>query len=168
MRDFTMVRRLPTSLAAGVGRVMARWNYEEWLLGELVTELLGADRRGKLAVRGLRAEERVALIEDLMRVRKLAARGDLADLRASLRWAKRERDLLAHGMWLRRPGTRKLHILETRRMRRGARPRAVRKTARDLSATYREIDRLVGVTKRLERELRRALKARARAHGKET
>ena len=161
MRNFTMVRRLPTSHAAGIGRVMARWNYEEWLLNAVVYRLLDIDRgRGRLAVRELRADERVALIEDLMRVRKLAVRSYVADLRRSLRQAKRERDLLAHGLWLRHPATRKLHILRTRGMGRKARPQAVRKTARDLSASYREIDRLVGLTRRLERELRRALAAR--------
>ena len=162
MQDFRVVRRLPTSLASGIGRVLARWNYEEWLLAQIAYRLLGADPiRGRLAVRSLRPHEQVALIKDLVRVRGIAVKADFADLERGLRTVKAERDLLAHGLWLRHPKTRRLHVWRTGGpgLARAMKPQAIRMRARDLRSTYREIDRLIRLTRQLEKNINAVLRA---------
>jgi hypothetical protein len=149
---------------------MVRWTYEEWLLTQITSRLLGADpERGRLAVRGLRPHEHVELIKNLIRVRGIAVKADFAELAKGLRSVKAERDLLAHGLWLRHPRTRRLHIWRTRgewrptpaepAVSRPIKPEAVRKTARDLRSTYREIDRLIRLTRQLEKNINAALRA---------
>ena len=39
MINYPEVRRIPTSYATGIGRVMARWAYLEWQLGTILCKL---------------------------------------------------------------------------------------------------------------------------------
>lgn len=162
MRIVPEVRRLPSSYASAIGRVLARWSYEEWLLERILYRLLAVDpRRAGKAVRALRPDERVAMIRDLVKARGLTVAGEYSRMKTGLRRAKAERDLLAHGLWLRHPETGRLHIWWMgRRRAAGAKARPIPKTARDLRATYRELDRLIALTRRMEKDVTAALRAR--------
>jgi hypothetical protein len=99
-----VVQRLPTSYVTGIGRVISRWAYLEWLISRMTYEALGVNpKQGRLAVRQARPDEYVTLIQDLLKTRKLSVPIPDPDptLKARLRKAKAARDYLAHGLWTR-------------------------------------------------------------------
>jgi hypothetical protein len=168
MQNFPEVRRIPNAYAAGIGRVISRWAYLEWLLTDITYGVLNiGPKQGRMVVRDVRAYERVEMIRDLMKLRKIATTIDMNRLMDDLDAAEKDRNLLAHGMWIKHPSTGELHVWFIRgawrpdpkqqKVSRNIKPQAVRKTPADLTARYKDIDRLIGELRNLQTEVVKAV-----------
>ncbi len=168
MQNFLEVRRISNAYAGGIGRVISRWGYLEWLLTDITHRVLGmGPKQGRLVVRDARAYERIETIDTLMRLRQLKTNVNLRELASDLKSAESDRNLLAHGMWIKHPRTGRLHVWFIRgawrpdpkkpKVSRKIKPEAVRKAPADLRACYREIDRLIGELKKLRAEVEKAV-----------
>jgi hypothetical protein len=109
-----VVTELPLGIAAGVGNVVTRWAQMEWHLRMAVYVALRIDvKRGRVAVRQPRLEESITMIEDLLVLERRVVSADTNKLRKSLINLQRERDLIAHSVWLKDRNTGKLAVQST-------------------------------------------------------
>jgi len=95
---------LPDNLLAEIGRCLTLFAHIEWRLARFTYALLRLDREeGRLAVRDQRAGEQVATICDLLAHRQIKSNADTNGLQKRLKAAESQRNLLAHGIWLKDP-----------------------------------------------------------------
>lgn len=104
MRLLTATTDLPTALFREIGRVIVAYANLEHRLSAVIHTLLGLDpKRGRLAVREPRASDRVEIIKDLIELADIPVSVDLKVLMQTVDKAQRERDWIAHGLWLSDP-----------------------------------------------------------------
>jgi hypothetical protein len=102
---------LPDDIAAGVGRLMAHWSYQTFLLAKVTYTILGVSpKQARVAVRDPRPEDYVTMIEELMGLAGLTTSVSMKALKSGLKELKSLRDTIAHGLWLRNTETDALHI----------------------------------------------------------
>jgi hypothetical protein len=107
MREVPVTTDLPAALFREIGRVIVAYAKLEHRLSAMLYVLLGVDpKRGRLAVREPRATDRVEVIRDLIQVGKIDVATDMKLLADAVDQAQRERDQLAHGIWLHDPVTK--------------------------------------------------------------
>lgn len=169
MQDFPEVRRLPAPYAAGIGRIIARWAYQEWLLTEITRRAMGVGpKQARLAMRELRAEDHIKTMVQLLSVLKIEVKLPLDELKRDLRKQEDERNLYAHGMWIRDPKTRQLRIWRIRGswesgplqgQSKRIKPEPVKRSPADMKATCREMDRLARLSWKLHQRVKAALAA---------
>jgi hypothetical protein len=84
----------------------------EWLLNKTIYDVLNvSSAEGRLAVRDPTPDQRVDLIEDLMRLKGIKNTVErIGDLKSFLKDAKTKRDAVAHGVWLRADGDPTLYL----------------------------------------------------------
>ena len=113
MKKLPIVIDLPTPIAREIGRIIAAHSTLEQYLTRVIYMILGVGPKdGRLAVREPRTEDRLDLILDLQEVE--LTKTDILLLRDSLTAAKRERDKVAHGVWLKEPDDGRLFIRFTK------------------------------------------------------
>ena len=106
-RDVPVVRDLPPNLMREIGRVIFFHSYVEWRLGLIIYDILHVTKvLSRLVPRDPRAMDQFDLICDLVSLKNVKTGVDLIRLRRSLVSATSERDLLAHGTWVRDPKTK--------------------------------------------------------------
>jgi hypothetical protein len=106
-RDVPVVRELPPNLMGEIGRVIFSHAYVEWRLNLIVYDFLHVTKVLRRLVDGdFRAIDRFDLICDLISLKDVKTGVDLIRLRKSLLSATTQRDLLAHGTWVRHPQTK--------------------------------------------------------------
>jgi hypothetical protein len=105
--DAPVVRDLPPNLMREIGRVIFFHSYVEWRLGVIIYDILRTTKvLGRLVARDSRAMDQFDLICDLISLKDVKTGVDLIRLRKSLVSATTQRDLLAHGTWVRDPRTK--------------------------------------------------------------
>jgi len=106
-RDVPFVRDLPPHLMGEIGRVIFSHAYVEWRLNSIVYDFLHVTKvLGRLVGRDIRPMDQFDLICDLISLKDVRTGVDLIRLRKSLLSATTQRDLLAHGTWVRHPQTK--------------------------------------------------------------
>ena len=106
-RDAPVVRDLPPNLMREIGRVIFFHSYVEWRLGLIIYDILHVTKvLSRLVPRDPRAMDQFDLICDLVSLKNVKTGVDLIRLRKSLVSATSQRDLLAHGTWVRDPKTK--------------------------------------------------------------
>ena len=106
-RDVPVVRNLPPNLMREIGRVIFSHSYVEWRLGLIIYDILHVTKiLGRLVPSDPRAIDQFDLICDLVSLKDVKTSVDLIRLRKSLLSATTQRDLLAHGTWVRDPKTK--------------------------------------------------------------
>jgi len=106
-RDVPVVRELPPNLMGEIGRVIFSHAYVEWRLNLIVYDFLHVTKvLGRLVGRDIRPMDQFDLICDLISLKNVRTGVDLIRLRKSLLSATTQRDLLAHGTWVRHPQTK--------------------------------------------------------------
>ena len=106
-REVRVVRDLPPNLMREIGRVIFFHSYVEWRLDLIIADILRVTKvLGRLVAEDPRTMDRFDLICDLVSLKNVKTRVDLIRLRKSLLSATIQRDLLAHGTWLRNPKTK--------------------------------------------------------------
>jgi hypothetical protein len=92
---------LPADLSREIGRIVVHWAYFEHCIQEMNWTALGvAPAAGRIAVREPRAEDRLEMLRDLVKLRN--ATWDDAIYKSILKNSKllkAKRDLVAHGIW---------------------------------------------------------------------
>lgn len=105
--EVPVVRDLPHNLMGEIGRVIVFHSYVEWRLGLIILDFLRATKvLGRLMDKDSRAMDQFDLICDLVMLKGVKTGVDLIHLRKSLLSATTQRDLLAHGTWVRDPKTK--------------------------------------------------------------
>jgi hypothetical protein len=100
--EVTVVRDLPPNLMREIGRVIFFHSYVEWRLSVIVCDILRVTKvLGHLVARDSRTTDQFDLICDLISLKNVKTGVDLIHLRKSLVSATTQRDLLAHGTWVR-------------------------------------------------------------------
>jgi hypothetical protein len=100
-------RNLSPNLMREIGRVIVYHSYMERRLGLIIYEILHVTRvLSRLVPRDPDAVDQFDLICDLVSLKNVKTSVDLIRLRKSLVSAMRQRDLLAHGTWVRDPKTK--------------------------------------------------------------
>lgn len=93
---------LPTSIADGVGRAIARHSYLEWVMGQVLYSLLEISiKQGRKIVPRPDPRQYAAAVEGLFAFHKLESRFDFATLGRRIAAADRARDALAHSVYMR-------------------------------------------------------------------
>lgn len=106
-RDVPVVRRLPPNLMLEIGRVIVAHSYVEWRLGLIIYDILQVTKvLSRLVPRDPHTIDQFDLICDLVGLKNVKTSIDLIRLRKSLLSAMTQRDLLAHGTWIRDPKTK--------------------------------------------------------------
>lgn len=107
-RDVPVVRDLPPNLMREIGRVIFFHSYVEWRLGLIINDMLHVTKvLGRLVAKDdYRTMDQFDLICDLISLKDVKTDVDLIRLRKSLLSAATQRDLLAHGTWVRDPKTK--------------------------------------------------------------
>lgn len=106
-REVSIVRDLPPNLMREIGRVIFFHSYVEWRLGLIINDTLRTTKvLRRLVHHDSRVMDQFDLISDLVGLHAIKTRVNLIDLRKSLLSASTQRDLLAHGTWMRKPQTK--------------------------------------------------------------
>ena len=106
-RDVPVVRNLPPILMSEIGRVIVFHSYVEWRLGLIISDILRTTKiLSRLLARDSRTMDQFDLICDLVSLKDVKTGVDLIRLRKSLVSATTQRDLIAHGTWVRDPKTK--------------------------------------------------------------
>ena len=99
--------RLPVYYSTQIGRIITRWAYLEWRLHETAYLLLKiGPKEGRLAVRAPRVADYVTMLQDIARVKSVTVTENWKDLKNLLVEAESYRNRLAHGVWMKCPGTK--------------------------------------------------------------
>jgi hypothetical protein len=115
VRELPVVLNLSPLLCREIGRVITRHAYLEWRLSKIIYALLSVGpKEGRLAVREPRATDRLVLIRDLVHLKGLEIRADLDLLAEAIDSVTRQRDQLAHGIWLRDSATQTFFLRLTK------------------------------------------------------
>ena len=100
-REVPVVRDLPPNLMSEIGRVIVFHAYVEWRLSLIIYDFLHLTKvLGGLVAKDARATDQLDLICDLISLKNVKTNVDLIRLRKSLASATNQRDLLAHGTWV--------------------------------------------------------------------
>ena len=106
-REVLVVRDLPLNLMREIGRVIFFHSYLEWRLGLIIYDILRVTKvLSRLVARDSRTMDQFDLICDLVSLKDVKTGVDLMRLRKSLISATTQRDLLAHGTWVKDPKTK--------------------------------------------------------------
>ena len=106
-----IVHDLPDALAAAIGRVVAAYSRLEHKMLMIVALLLQLQKpEARVALRNGRPTDLLDTALQIFALRDIDYRIDAAKLKSSLEAAKRERDLLAHGVWLKQPHSPILYL----------------------------------------------------------
>jgi hypothetical protein len=90
-----------------IGRVIVFHSYVEWRLGLIISDILRTTKiLSRLLARDPRTMDQFDLICDLVSLKDVKTGVDLIRLRRSLVLATTQRDLIAHGTWVRDPKTK--------------------------------------------------------------
>jgi hypothetical protein len=105
-REVPVVRDLPPNLMGEIGRVIFYHSYVEWRLDLIIYDILRTTKViNSLVSKDIRAIDQFDIICDLISLRNDKTDVDLIDLRKSLLLASTQRDMLAHGAWVKDPKT---------------------------------------------------------------
>jgi hypothetical protein len=157
---------IQTGIAATVGRIVVFHGLLEAKLGRLVQLLAGIDPKvGRIVLRKARGKELIGMMEDVAFALKLDLKTDLTKLQETINRLKGERDLIAHGVWIKRGKqlyiqvTSGLHPLEGTPHNTDAKIDPTKKavTQEWLSALLRDIKGASRAADRLEPVFRKAL-----------
>jgi hypothetical protein len=103
-RELPVTVKLPSFLLREIGRIITHHAVLEWSLSRLTYTLLGIDRvAGRIAVREPRTTDRLDMVHDLLKHRKISVSADLQTLREAIDKCRQQRDALAHGLWFKDP-----------------------------------------------------------------
>jgi len=103
-REVPVVRDLPPTLMSEIGRVIVFHAYVEWRLNLIIYDFLHLTKvLGRLVAKDANATDQFDLICDLISLKSVKTDVDLIRLRKSLVSVTTQRDLLAHGTWVRDP-----------------------------------------------------------------
>lgn len=103
-REVQVVRDLPLNLMREIGRVIFFHSYLEWRLDLIIYDILRVTKvLSRLMARDSRTMDQFDLICDLVSLKDVKTGVDLIRLRKSLVSATTQRDLLAHGTWVKDP-----------------------------------------------------------------
>jgi hypothetical protein len=164
--------RLPTAYATEIGRIITRYAFLEHHLRAIAYGLLSVSvKQGRIAVRDPRAADYITMFEDLIALEGLAGL-DIATLKKRLIKLEGNRDLLAHGMWVKHGATRTPVVQGVRgryndpvtgeRMNAKADPRAWEISIAELKALTRLIDKTIRELTVFAREVSNARRAALR------
>lgn len=110
-----IIHDIPANLAEIIGRVIVAYARIEHNLTSLAGLLLQLNKpEMRVALRTPRAVDRLDMALDLFAIKALVPTIDETDLRGTIEKACTERDMVAHGLWLRHPETGELFLRLTR------------------------------------------------------
>jgi len=106
-REVPIVRNLPPNLMREIGRIIFFHSYMEWRLNLIVFDILRVTKvLSRLVAKDSRAMDQFDLICDLVNLKDVKTDVNLIRLRKSVLSASTQRDLLAHGTWVKDPKTK--------------------------------------------------------------
>jgi hypothetical protein len=101
VRELPLTLNLSPSLYEHIGRIVSAHAQIEWVLNRIVYSLLKIEPvHGRIAVREPRTTDRLDMITDLMKLMGIGVPTDVIGLRTLLEGCYKERDCLAHGIWV--------------------------------------------------------------------
>src|ERR1700728_2070976 len=106
-REVPVVRNLPPNLMREIGRIIFFHSYLEWRLNLIVFDILRVTKvLGRLVAKDSRTMDQFDLVCDLISLKDVKTDVDFIRLRKSVLSASTQRDLLAHGTWMKDPKTK--------------------------------------------------------------
>lgn len=159
-----VIADLPDTYCIGIGRIIAHWSYQEWLLQQIINKLLKiGPKQGRIAIGSPRSKDCMKRIFQLVKAENIHVQTNLNDLSEKLKNAERQRDLVGHGIWLQDANTGKIHIqdiagkLQPPGQRKGISKRIVPKSEpideSKLSKYTEDIKATIALTRQLEAEI---------------
>ncbi len=101
-----VIHDLPDDIAAVIGRVIVVYSRTEESLKHLLSIALGLQKpEARLALQAMRPDQALTTLTQILGLRHLQLNADVSAIKSTLEEAKRQRDSLAHGIWLRHPDT---------------------------------------------------------------
>jgi hypothetical protein len=161
---------LPASLSREIGRVIVRWAHFESHIQHMIYAIAfdGAANGavlGRLAIRELKVDERANLLRHVADVQGvLLDRPLLKSIKTKALAISEQRNLLAHGIWTRRPDLGWM-VRQTRgdwddhpggpKGKRSITPQSIPMSTEDVRQTVVELEELIADAKKLQQTLRR-------------
>jgi hypothetical protein len=109
-----VTRPLPAALASAIGQIVAREAYLEWLLGQVMYDLMEISiKQGRVILKFPRPGQYIAAIRDLYDFHEITPSMSLEDLSRKLDVADRTRNVLTRSVYMRAHG-RKADIVIAR------------------------------------------------------
>src|SRR5471030_2289627 len=106
-----LTQSLPAEIAAGVGAIVQRHAYLDWLLGQVMYSLMEISiKQGRVIMKLPRPRVYIAAVKDLFEFHGLATRYDFEGLAASLEGAENARRELTRSVYMRDTDSRALSI----------------------------------------------------------
>ena len=100
-----VIKPLPTALASAIGQVIARQAYLEWLLGQVMYDLMEISiKQGRVILKFPRPGQYIAAIRDLYDFHGITPVMSLEDLSRKLDVADRTRNVLTRSVYMRARG----------------------------------------------------------------
>lgn len=101
MKTGHLIRDLPPAFNQGIGAIIVAYAGLEHLLSSMAHYILDVDHAdGRIAVRQPRGPDRLTMILDLLEVRDITLKFDIASLQTRVAECHRQRDQIAHGIWM--------------------------------------------------------------------
>jgi len=103
-RELPTTIDLPLSLLREIGKVIVRHAVVELKLNRMIYNLLEIDPvAGRITVREPPTTDRLDMIKDLLKVKKIAVKSNLKSIHKRLKECAAERNRIAHGIWIKDP-----------------------------------------------------------------
>ena len=100
-----MTKPLPAALAGAIGQLIARQAYLEWVLGQVMYDLMEISiKQGRVILKFPRPGQYIAAIRDLYDFHGIEPALSLEDLSRKLDVAERTRNVLTRSVYMRAPG----------------------------------------------------------------
>jgi hypothetical protein len=107
-----ITKALPTALAAAIGQVVARHAYLEWVLGQVMYDLMEISiKQGRVILKFPRPGQYIAAVRDLFDFHGLETTMSLEDLARKLDVADRTRNVLTRSTYMRDPDHRSVVVI---------------------------------------------------------
>lgn len=117
MVEAVIIYRLPPRMSNIVGRIIVRYAALEYKLNAAIAVMLQLQRvEWRLVLKEPRVHERLETIQDLLALRDITIATNFEEFSDLLETVNRERDQIAHGIWLQHPVTKKIYLRLTKGM----------------------------------------------------
>jgi len=165
MVEAAIIHKLPVKLNTAIGRVIVTYAALEHKLSMVIAVILQLQKaEARLVMKEPRIPDRLDTIQDLLALRDITVATNFIKMRELLDTANRERDQLAHGVWLRHPKTRKLYLRLTKgtwkrtganqnKIKRHVFPQSIPYSATECLSTLATIARAIELTQMLGAEV---------------
>lgn len=172
MKELSVINDLPITLHRSIGKLVAKYAHLEYVMQTIVFELVGLSPEiGRTFIRQPRAKEVYDMIKDLAFINEITLSKEYDVIGTALAQCETERDMVAHGVWMRDRGSKSIHLRITsgtwqpdkngpQKIKRRITPEAREYGIEEMASTISLVEATIEAVWRLKEDLKPHLKKR--------